>query len=261
MELQDKNWQNFCDNHLGKWHGSRTRYSGQGEVKEWFEAFRIFQANSDQTEITHTNRNIYADGTTEEKIWQFTKHSNNFHDGIMHPITERMRFLALEQGAAAGIFKKIEEQASFAVELFLRYENLRYSLVIIYGKDGSLASLTLIRDDLIVYPNNYWSNEVNLIAERNLSGNWIGKSIKMTPDLNVSAELPAELQETTEGNETLFFPNEISLSCPKEVKVGKPANITTTWLSKPDLLQQISVNYDDLGDFTELKFAKFSIQK
>lgn len=261
MELQDQHWQNFCTNHLGNWHGTRTRYSPQGEVKGWFEAFRLLQANSDQTEITHTNRNIYADSTTEEQSWQFSKHSNNFSDGIMHPITARMRFLALEQGAAAGVYKKIEEQVPFGVELFLINESLRYSLVIVYGKDGSLSSITLIREDKVVYPNNYWSNEVNLIAERNLNGNWTGKSVKMTPDLNVSAEVPAKLQLTLEGNQTLYFPDGITLSCPKEVKVGKQAALTTTWLVKPDLLQQISVNYDDSGDFAELKFAKFSIQK
>ncbi len=257
MELQDKNWQNFCANHLGNWHGTRTRYSPQGEVKEWFEAFRIFQANTDRTEITHTNRNIYTDSTTEEQSWQFSKHSNNFSDGIMHPITERMRFLALEQGAAAGVYKEIEEQVPLGVELFLRNETLRYSLVSVYGKDGSLWRITLIREDKVAYPNNYWSNEVNLLAERNLSGNWTGTSVKMTPDLKVSAEFSAELQLTIEGNKTLYFPDGITLSCPNEVKVGKPANITTTWLIKPDLLQQISVDYNNSGDFAELKFLEF----
>ena len=259
MDMQEQNWKNFCTHHLGDWHGTRTRYSPQGEVTESFEAFRLLRANPEQTQITHTNRNIYADGQTEEQSWQFNKQSNNFLDGIMHPITPFMRFLAFDQGAAAGAYKKLEAGAYFGVELFFRVDNLRHSLVIIYGKDGSLNRMTSIREDGVRFPNNYWSSEIHLSTERDLSGNWRGTSVTMTPDLKLSPAVSTQLHWGWEGNETFFCPDGISLSCPSQVSIGTNFTIAANWLVTSSDLQQLIVKYDDSGAFSSVKFEQFHL--
>jgi len=259
MNMQEQNWQNFCNHHLGDWHGIRTRYSPQGEVTESFEGFRIIRANPEHTEITHTNRNIYADGNTEEQSWQFNKQSNNFTDGLMHPITPLMRFLVFEQGAATGAYKKLETGSFFGIELFFINDKLRHSLVIIYDKNGNLSRMTSIREDSANFPNQYWSTEVNLSHERNFSGNWIGTSLTMIPDLQVSTPVPAQLHWPLAGNETFFFPDGISLSCPSKVKVGTKFAITANWIVTPSYLQQLIVKYDDSGAFSSLTFEEFHL--
>lgn len=260
MELQEQNWKNFCDYHLNDWHGTRTRYGSQGEVIEAFEAFRLLRANPDKTEITHTNIILYADGTKSEQTWPFNQESNNFIDGIMHPITPLMRFLAFEYGAAAGAYKKLETDAHFGVELFFRKENLRNSLVIIYDENGDLSRVTSIREDAEGWPSKYWSTEVNLLPERNLSGNWQGTSVTMTPDLKLSPTVPTQLHWPIEGNTTFFYPDGISLSCPMQVSVGTPFTIVGNWFVTPSEMQQVSVKYDESGAFSSVTRDLFNLE-
>jgi len=260
MDMQEQHWKKFCTHHLGDWHGTRTRYSPQGEVIESSEGFRMIRANPEQTEITHTNRSIYADGRTEEQSWQFNNQSNNFADGIMHPITSLMRFLVFEQGAAAGVYKKLEAGSSFGIELFFRHHNLRRSLVIIYDKNGSLFRMTSIREDAFTFPNQYWSKEVKLSPERNLSGNWIGNSLTMTPDLKVSPAVPTQLHWPIEENKNFYFPDGLSLSCPNQALVGSNFTIVANWLVTSSYLQQLIVKYNDSGAFSSLTFEEFHLK-
>ncbi|HEY9780788.1 MAG TPA: hypothetical protein V6D09_11695, partial [Leptolyngbyaceae cyanobacterium] len=95
------------------------------------------------------------------------------------------------------------------------------------------TSMLSIREDA-ASPSKFWSSELNLTAERKLSG-WIGTRQTMTPDLKVSPALPTQLHWAIEGNETFFFPDGISLSCPGKVKVGMAIAIATNWLVNPAL--------------------------
>ncbi len=109
-----------------------------------------------------------------------------------------------------------------------------------------------IREDATRFPSKYWSEEVNLLAERNLNGNWQGTSVTMTPNLKVSDPVPTQLNWPLELNKMFFFPDGISLSCPTQVTIGTPFTVAANWLVTDSQLQQLSVKYDNHGVFSGL---------
>jgi hypothetical protein len=246
IDTQEQNWNNFCAHHLHDWHGIWTSYSAQGEVKDSFQSLRSFRANSEQTQVTHTNRYIYADGKIEEKTWQLQK--------------PYLRSIFFPQGAGAFHAEKLAANSFFAVEFFLIHKNLRHSAIAAYADGTNLTKILSIREDSAGYFSKYWSNKLDLVPERNLSGNWTGTSVTMTPDLKVAPAVPTQLNWQIEGNESFFFPDEISLSCPKQVEVGKQIAIAATWLVNSNYMQQLTINYNDSGAFDSLIFAEFSLR-
>lgn len=243
MDLKEQNWNNFCAKHLNDWHGIWTIYSASKEVTDSFQCVRSFRSNREQTEITHTNRYTYADGRNEEKTWQLYKPS--------------LRSIFFEQGAGAFNSKQLEPGTLFAVELFFRHEDIRHSVVTAYQDGSNLTSMLSIREDA-ASPSKFWSFERNLVADRDLSQNWIGTSLTLTPDFKVSPAVPTQLHWAIEGNETFFFPDGISLSCPKQVQVGKAIAIAVNWLVNSTYMQQITIKYDELGAFSNLIFEEFN---
>ncbi len=259
MDVREQNWKNLCNHHVRDWHGIWTRYSPQGEITESFQSLRHFQTNPEQTEVEQTNRYMYADGKTVEQSWQFNKQSNNLLDGLFHPQRESMRGFFFERGAATWAEKKIETGAAFGVELFFRHEELRHSVGIVYDGPGSLRRTASIREDARGLPSKYWSAELNLLPERKLTGNWQGTSVTMTPDLQVSPPVPAQLHWPVSGNATFFFPDGISLSCPNQVNFGTNFTIAANWLVTPSYLQKLTIKYDDSGAFSTLTFEEFQL--
>lgn len=245
MDVREKIWNNFCDNHVREWHGICTLYSPQGEVTNSFKSIRSIAINQEEPKITRINRYTYADGREEEKIWPYTKEQIS-------------SFLFLPQGAAAVAGKQLKTGYRFVVELFFRHEDLRQSVGIFYDEIGKVEETASIREDSTCFPSEYWSAELNLLPERNLTGNWQGTSVTMTPDLNVSPPVPAaQLEWPVSGNQTVFFPDGISLSCPGEVSVGTPFTLAANWLVTPSYLQQLTIRYDDSGAFSTLTFEEF----
>lgn len=242
MDLQIQNWNNFCAKHLNNWQGTWTIYSPQKEVIDSFQCVRSFQSNLEQTEITHINRYIYTNGRQEEKTWQIYKPS--------------LKAIFFAQGAGAYNSQQLELGSMFAVELFFRHENIRHSVVAAYHDGSNLTKMLSIREDA-VSPSRFWSSEVNILPERDFQGNWIGTSMTMTPDFVVSLPVPTQLCWTIEGNETFFFPDGISLSCPKQVQVGDTIAIAANWLVNSTYMQQITIKYDESGAFSSLILEQF----
>ncbi len=260
IDLKEKNWQNLCAKHIRDWHGIWTRYSPGGAVTESFRSLRSFRSNPQQTEIAHTNRYMYADGTTKEESWEYNLHSNGLSDGLFHPARDYMRGLNFEQGAAAWVTTQLKADSHFfGVELFFLYENLRHSVGIVYDSKGNLFRTANIREDSRGFPSKYWSTEINQLPERNLSGNWQGTSLTMTPDLKVSTPIPIQLNWGWEGHNTFFLPDGVSISCPDKVSVGTPFILAANWLMTPSQLQQLSVKYDESGAFSTLTLECFHL--
>lgn len=258
MELKEQNWQNFIKNHLRDWHGIWTRYSPEGEIIESFKSLRSFSTNPEQTELFQTNRYFYGDGRIKEKKWHSYKQEKVFSDGMMHPAFPTMRSYFMKQGSAVWLMKKLEPDSIFQpAEFFFRYKNLRHSVPVIYDANGSLMRVVSIREDSEDFPSKYWSQEVNLLPERNFTGDWQGTSVTMTPDLRVSGPIPTQLNEPLEENKMFFFPDEISLSCPTQVTIGTPFTIAANWLVNDSQLQRLSVKYNHNGVFLGLTLEIF----
>ncbi len=164
----------------------------------------------------------------------------------------------MEQGAATWSAKKLEPGSVFQpAELFFKHEDIRHSVAIIYDSNGYLMRTVSIREDAAGFPSKYWSKEVNLIPERNLSGNWQGTAVTMTPDLKVFDPIATQLQWPLAGNKMFFFPDGISLSCPSQVSIGTSFTIAANWLVTDCQLQQLRVNYDQSGIFSGLTLERF----
>lgn len=254
MELKEQNWQNFITHHVKDWQGIWTRYSPQGDMIESFKGLRSFRTNPEQTELFQTNRYTYNNGRVEEKKWHSYKEDKAFSDGIMHPAFPAMRSYFMKQGAAVWSKKILEPGSLFQpAEFFFRYEEIRHSVAIIYDTDGSLMRVVSIREDAVNFPSKYWSQEVNLLPERNFGNNWQGTAVTMTPDLRISEPIQTQLNwPVIEDNKIFFFPDGISLTCPTQVTLGTPFTVVANWLVNESELQQLSVNYDHNGVFLGL---------
>lgn len=252
MNLKDQNWKNFTTNHLRDWHGIWTRYSPQGEVTESFQSLRSFQSNSKETEIVQKNHYTYSDGRRVEKSWEYNQLSNSLSDGVFHPETESMRGIFFESGHAAWVSTKLKTDSYFAVELFFKYQELRHSVSIVYDESGRLFRTTNIREDATGFLSQYWSNEINQLPEQDLSGNWQGTAVTMTPDLKISEPVVTQLHWGWEGHKTFFLPDGVSVSCPGKVSVGTSFTMVANWLVKTSQMHQLLVNYDKSGNFSAL---------
>lgn len=259
MDFKERNWKNMCANHLRNWHGIWTKYGPQGEVTESFQCIRSLYSNQEQSEIVHTNRYIFADGRTKEKTWKFNKQSSNLPDGIVHPANPLMKSFFFGQGTCSWVTEKLAPNSFFTVEFLLIHEELRHSLVIVYEPSSSLMQMMHVRENAVGFSSKHWSTQQNLLSERNLSGNWQGTSVTMTPDLNLSAPVPTQLHWGWEGQKNFFFPDGMSLSCPSQVKVGTNFSIAVNWLVTPSQLQQLIVKYDESGAFSTLTLEQFHI--
>ena len=82
MNQQEKNWQNFCDNHVGNWYGTWTKYSADGEIIESVQSLRSLKTNPEKTLTFQKNRYTYPDGRIEERQWQSTTEARKTKDGL-----------------------------------------------------------------------------------------------------------------------------------------------------------------------------------
>lgn len=252
MELKEQNWQKFCQHHLQDWHGLRTRYSFRGEVIDSSVGVRSFPANQQQTQITQTN-SYYLDetgGKKSEKSWQIDKDVHNLTDGLFHPATSTMRGFFFPQGAAAWVTTQLKLGYYCVIELFLVHEHLRLSTNSFYMGNGEFTGTIIEREDAAGYPSKYWSSKNDCLPEQPFRGAWQGTSVTMTPDLRVSPAVKVEkFNWGYEGNESFFFPDRISVSCPDRVRVGSSFTIATAWLVTDSHMQQLIVKYDGQGTF------------
>lgn len=258
-DLREKNWNNFFTHHLQDWQGVCTKYSPQGEMFEYFESLRSFRGNQEQTQVIQNNEYKYPDGKIVEKTWQINKESNNLADGVCHEAIPSMRTLFFEQGAAVWFNKKFEVGVNFAVELLMKVENGRNSVTTHYDGEGNLIRTVCIREDINGSQIQQWTNEMNLCPERNFRGNWQGTSITMSPDLQVFDSVKTQLHFPIEGNKNFFFPSGISVSCPSRITPQNKFTIIANCFMTASHLQQLVVNYDDSGAFTDVKLELFSV--
>ena len=259
MELKDQNWKNFTANHLRDWHGIWTRYTLQGDVKESFQSLRSFKSNPEQTEIHQINRYIYAEDNIKEESWDYSQRENSLPDGIYHPQADAMRTICFESGHTAWVTRKLQPNSFFGVELFLRYEELRHSVGIVYDQQGNLFRTANIREDVRGFPSQFWSQEIEQVSERNLSSNWQGTSVTMTSDLKVSEPVPTQLHWNWKGHKNFYLPDGVSISCPDQVSVGTPFTLVANWLVTPSKLQQLIAKYDDSGAFIGLTLEQLHL--
>ncbi|NEU77119.1 DUF3598 family protein [Hassallia byssoidea VB512170] len=261
MNLQDKNWENLFGHITTEgiaWHGIWTAYSPDKEIITSFKAVRRFQANEDQTVITHTNKYTYSDGREEEKIWHIEKQTCSQPDGVIYPVFLSMRAVSFGKDKNAWVSKKLEAGKKIAAELFFRYQDWRTSVAIIYAESGELERITIIREHLNSFPNTPAKAEIE-----KLPGKWSGRKEYLNSDLEISAS--AENQEfvldPTKGkNKTISLPDGIVVNVPEKVNIGEEFEIVAGKLVAENEYKRLTAQYDKSGAFAMLISEVFSVE-
>lgn len=248
--LQEKNWSNIFG-HLTpegiNWCGTWTIYSPELEVIKSYQGIRSFRHNEDKTVIYQTNNYTYADGSTNEKHWQFNKQICNQIDGVAYTEFPSMRILSIAHGVYAWLKKQLESSQKFSLELFFSHEDWRTSVVIIYGENSTLEKIVQIREHLNSFPPKPPDAEA-----RNIDGKWIGKKQQLTPDLTVSnTEIIQDLVLVPLGdkNQTLFLPDGVVINAPTTVKIGQEFSISIGRMVYPNQFKRLTAQYDNGGNF------------
>lgn len=260
MNLQDKNWENLFGHITTEgisWHGIWTTYSPDKEIITSFKAVRRFQANEDQTVITHINKYSYSDGREEEKIWHIEKQTCSQPDGVIHPALLSTRAVSFGKDKNAVVSKQLEAGKKFAGELFFRNQDWRTSVLPIYSESGDLEKITVIREHLNSFPNTPASSEIEQLPR------WSGRKEYLNSDLQISAS--AENQELvldpTEGkNKTISLPDGIVVNLPEKLNIGEEFELVAGKLVAENEYKRLTAQYDKSGAFAMLISEVFSVE-
>jgi hypothetical protein len=256
--LQEQHWTRYFGNLTTEAifrYGSWTVFSPEITIMRSFQGIRILQANEDLTIITHTNKFPQGDGTVQEKSWQIEKEICNLADGLLHPADPKKRsFSILEYGATSWFPQKFIPGTTFSVEFFLKNYPANNSVAGIYGENGVLDKILMIREQLGDFPGEPQPPLTEI------SGNWQGEKLTMLPDLRIlEPEVVSELiLDPSEGqNQTFFLPEQVVLTIPKMVKLGEAFEMFAGRLVSEDIYQRLSIKYNESGEFVSLSTEMF----
>lgn len=240
----ERNWNAFWRHHLGEWQGSWTRYTPSGEVIETFASSRRFTADSAQTKVVQRNIYDYADGRSIRREWNFNSVDHSLASGFAHPVSDTMRGLALDNGAAAWMIPHLERNQIAPFELFLVDGDIRHSVGVLYGTDGHLVRTTSIREERGDRSSKSWTDFIDQEEPWNPNGRWQGKESQIRADLSRMPTKQSSWQwkETEQTNH--FFPDGIILRCPDQIVAGQPFSVRVVWLVNNNALQTLIVDYD-----------------
>ena len=237
-ENQLQNWDNFCQYHLGDWHGIWTRYSPEGRSINSFKCVRSLHLSEDGSQITHQNNYTYPDGKTElQTFGPYIKPSSGLSFKGHHFVV-----LFLDSGFSWGS-KTITASVPFFFETGFRHEKRRISLVVGYGESGELQRITVISEQLDNFPEEV-SHASNLIRP---DGGWKGIEKKMTPDLATSFLEKAvwqPLENLGGDNQVFHLPGGGSISCPLKIESNGITDLIVDWQAAPNKLLRGTRRFD-----------------
>jgi hypothetical protein len=257
-DLTERNWKYFSDRHLRDWHGVWTRYSPDTTVAESFRSLRQFRSNPERTQVIQTNRYLYDDRDARGESWEYSQTVNSLADGLFHPSRASMRGLFFETGACVWRVTQFDPDLYFGLELFFVRDYLRHSIGIVYEPGGQLMRTASIREDARGVPSLYWSPEIEQLPEQPPNMDWTGTAETIDRHLDVTQETESSPMWGWAGHKIFNFPDDISLSCPASIQLGTPFAIAANWLLETPQLQQLTVDYDDLGRFDRVTFKQLA---
>ncbi|MBV8882617.1 MAG: DUF3598 family protein [Chroococcidiopsidaceae cyanobacterium CP_BM_RX_35] len=237
MELQLQNWSNFCQYHVGDWHGTWKRYNSKGEITETFQCIRSLRKNIDDSEVSHRNHYTYSDGNSQTVDF-----------GVYKKPTTIPLFLDnnFSMGSAS-----LQSTPYFGFETGFKYKDRGVSAVVVYTESGELQRITTIYEHLASFKEN---TSTPLINE--FSDNWQGQLKIMFPNLRTSGTEKIAykpLKDLDKNNLIFHFSDGISVSCP-QVIAAENVSFTVDWLVNPTLLQRGSRHFE------ASKFKFFSLE-
>ncbi len=242
MNPQLQNWQNFCEYHVGNWHGTWNKYSSSGKIIESFQCIRSFQVKEDGSQIKHQNHYTYNDGKKETKTFgPYNK-----------PI---MSCLFLDNSFSWGS-QQVELEKSFGFETGFRYENRRVSLALIYNEHKKIERMTVISE----YLDNLSEIQADNSLTQAICEGWTGTAKSMTPDYVVSSSVPTSwkgLEDLAENYLTWHLNDGLSVTGPRQLEPEKTFFLATDWLINSSILQR-GIRFFAPSGFTHFTLEVFT---
>ncbi|MBW4591350.1 MAG: DUF3598 family protein [Brasilonema angustatum HA4187-MV1] len=243
MKNQIQNWDNFCQYHLGDWHGIWTKYSPQGHSINSFKCVRSFHLSEDGSQITQQNYYTYPDGKTKlQNAGPYTSTGLSFNG---HHFT----ILFLDNSFSWGS-TTITADAPF-FETGFTHDNRRTSLTAVYKQSGELQHMTVISEQLgsflealpdpgVIQPDGVWQGTVKQI----------------TPDLVTSSpeEIGWQPLENECGNNQIFHLPGGSISCPLRIESNSVMDLIVDWQAASNKL------FRGIRHFDNSEFSRFLLQ-
>lgn len=239
-----QNWNNFCQYHLGDWHGVWTRYSASGEIIESFKCIRSFHLSSISSQVNQENSYTYADGRTEKKT--FPPHDR-----------DTTKALFLDNSFSFGS-TKVESNAVFGFETALKSEDRRISAAVIYDKSSKLQRLTVIVEQLASFPSETIDFAANAVTMD--KSTWQGTQRLITSDLIRSSPKSTKWKKIEDlGDDYLLIlhPGGVSVSCPRQLKSEKEFMLVVDWRVN-NTLSKRGIRYFDTLGFTSFILEVFT---
>ena len=245
---------------LGKWEGSFTRLSPQGELLQETQSVVSLEGLNNNQTIRQTIR-LEAD----EKVLEYS----SLGKGIMF----------FENGAFCNGSIQLAPFSVFGAEFGFIHGDRRLRLVQLFDKNLKLDKFTLIREHL----EETQSIQNPALTVDAFLGEWIGEAVTIYPDLqkpdsystqmHLSVENGKLIQSLTFANRTitstaalkdsllLFEQNQIqvlllcdgaSVTSPLQIQLRQPLFLEVGWLINPNLRQRMIRSYNDKGEWISL---------
>ena len=239
MELQDANWERFCQYHIGDWYGLWTPYTVDGVALTPRQCIRSFQRTADGRAITHHNHYRSADGRQETKTF-----------GPYTPATTRSVFVeaSFSWGSPA-----VAAGTPFAFETGFRAAERRVSLVVRSDAHGVWQPFVVITEH-----RGRWAERPPAVVIPVLPRGCQGLRRTITSDLRVSAATPIawrRLEEVGEDRLTVRMPGGLAVSLPRRLAPGQPWVGIVEWAVEATTVHRGIRTYEATG------FAQFSLDQ
>lgn len=258
MNPQEKNWQNLFGSYTQDgttWHALTTVYSLDLAVIKAYKFTRKFTTNADCTVVYHDNTYYLGEEQTRQQSWQLDKAKCNQSDGVFHPEAENMRAISFDNNTSIWVAKTFRENHNFGSEIFFKQQDLRYGIIPVY-QQGTLERIVLIKEHTAHFPEFIEQDTLT-----NLRGNWRGKQMFVSPDLqeSITENTISGLEfHPSPGESNLYFlPEKILLQLPQTLALGQAFKLIVGQQMSDSLFVQITSSYNVDGQLDELVSSKY----
>ncbi|MGL5878243.1 MAG: DUF3598 family protein [Xenococcaceae cyanobacterium] len=234
-----KNWDNFCEYHMGDWHGVWNTYNAERELLKSFKCIRSLHVNADRTQIDHQNHYIYSKDETETKTFGPYKKS-------------KLNALFLNNSFSWGS-TEIKFEPVFGFETGFRYKDRRASAGILYDASG-LQKITIIPEHLESFPEKPERSPTPQQCDR-----FLGIQQQIKSDFQVSSPVETAwqpLETLAENNFTLHFDEGISISCPLKLETEEKFCFAIDWKIDNKTTHR-GIRRFDSADFTNFSLTTY----
>jgi hypothetical protein len=205
----------------------------------------IFYDQSDYCTVNQKNTYIRDTGVSEQS-WQLTRHENSHFDGIYHPQSDSQRGLFLENGLATWCCTDIslvtvpasetETTGDYGIEIFLRHENFRVSIDLVFDTAGEVQRLAIVRESVLGSNRLYWTQDSALPSSVVFAqGQYSGEELSVSRDLDYSRSYsifyPSSWGEQ-DSHRVVAFPDGVLVRFPLQMQSAVERAIEVIWIIK-----------------------------